>query len=219
MNLNKYIWVIGSPRSGTTLLTNYIGKYTDLNYNEPFSTHSINDCKTWNFPIFFNSLVFKYCVNWMNAKFLFENFKKSYFVHVFRCPKNTVYSLAFSKKNSFPCKNFYDESFLTKIQKKDLSIDEKFDYAIKKWFIYTTNSFSVIKQYEGINIKYEKIDRSISKISDYLQIKFDEKIKFNNRNNIDVNLDMFNYFEKKWSSSEYRNQMVLRKKIEYNLFV
>jgi hypothetical protein len=213
INNKKYIWVIGCPRSGTTFLTDYIGKHTDLIYNEPFATHPIEEYKKWSFPEF-ETMVFKYCVNWKNASYLFDNFKDSFFLHIYRCPKNTVYSLTISKNNSYPFRDFYESKFLSKISKKNLNIDDKFDLSIKKWYKNTTNSFSVIKKYNGINIKYEKIQGCLKKISNYLKINLKEDIKFENRNNKDTDSEIMNYFEHKWKSKNYYKEMELRKKID-----
>src|SRR4051812_31920204 len=103
----KMIWVIGSPRSGTTFATDFIGKHTDKVYNEPWSTYPIETPRLWRFPEKAKTITFKYCENWRNLHVLMHHYPDSHWVHIWRDPDNVVYSMAYPKEDSYPPRNLY----------------------------------------------------------------------------------------------------------------
>ena len=76
------LWVIGSPRSGTSFITDYLGLYTEGVFNEPWDTHPRLEPEKWEFDC--DNFVFKYCRNWMIADDIVKLFSESIFIHVFK---------------------------------------------------------------------------------------------------------------------------------------
>lgn len=192
---NKYIWVIGSPRSGTSFITDFIGKHTACCYNEPWRDFHPDRVRDWNFEC--KSLVLKYCRNWQNAQYLNNRFRKSYFVHMIRDPRQVLFSLVFPKRNSKPFRNLFDE--------KDL--DTRFDKAVNLWYDFTSNSRLVCEQFNGVEIRYENVD--LDKLSSFLNITFDEKLVFKSRN---VEEEKLLSLERYWRN--YKKFLDFRKIIE-----
>lgn len=197
----KFIWIIGCPRSGTTMLTEYVGKYTDCCYVEPWSTHPRNNFSSWEFSDC-DSVVFKYCSNWALAKKIQKKFKNSFFIHLLRNPKDVVYSMVFPKKKSYPQRHFT-------IFSDDLQ--SRFNQVANHWYEFTKGCFE-IKNY--VNYKlfiYEKTPKEIKKIEKFLNLKFKHDIKFKSRNTIAPNVysDCLETFWK--NNSKFYN---FRKKIE-----
>lgn len=105
--MQKIIWIIGSPRSGTTFLTNYIGSKTDHCFNEPWSKYPLGKHKKWKLPLQ-GDIVFKYCANCFYYDEIKDLYPNSKWVHIIRNPLNVLYSMVFPKKQSFPQRNWIE---------------------------------------------------------------------------------------------------------------
>src|ERR1043166_2829977 len=102
--MTQFTWILGSPRSGTSFVTEYIGKYTDEKYNEPWKSHPLESPRSWQFPKA-DKIVFKYCENWRNLHILTNRYPDSVYVHVYRDPDNVVDSMANPREDSWPPRN------------------------------------------------------------------------------------------------------------------
>lgn len=204
INGKKHIWIIGVPRSGTTFLTDYLCKYADQCYNEPWGMFEDKLVDKWTFPDS-KSIVFKYCMNWKNAKILNERFNKSYFIHLIRNPAQVVYSLVFPKTDSYPYRNIFED-------KKTL--EDKFRHAITRWFNFIRGSQKVCKQYHSIELTYENLDKQINYLSKFIKIPFSDNLNFKARNDINVNPIKFQKLERLWKSNDYIQEFRKRQEIE-----
>ena len=200
-NKTKIIWVVGSPRSGTTMLTDYIGKHTDFVYNEPWETHNVNDFFSWSFPDC-NSIVFKYCSNWMLAKKIQKRFKNSFFVHVLRNPSDVVYSMMFPKKESEPQRNWSEYSY----QK-----EQRFEKVINHWYSFVKGCFEIENFVKYKLFIYEKTPYEILDLNNFLNLNFKNDIFFKNCNLLDENLECLNDLWKK-NSKVYLFKKEIEKK-------
>lgn len=153
--MSEFVWVIGSPRSGTTYVTDYLGKYADKVYNEPWDTHPLANPNTWVFPEN-KKIVFKYCENWRNLAVLLK-YPNSLFVHVWRDPNNVVYSMAYPKAGSYPPRNLYSE----------YNGSTRLWHCMERWYSNMVNClsvFNVVKRY--VEVRYENIRQELSQLTD-----------------------------------------------------
>ncbi len=198
----KFFWIVGCPRSGTTLLTKYIGQFVDACYNEPFLEYPQKNAGYWTFPRGLDTIVFKWCENWESYKVIIKRFPESYFIHVWRHPKQVLYSLFFPKKNSEPQRDF---GFT-----RDLN---KFGKALDFWHSYTDGCLSIQDSSERhLNVIYEHI--SIKELSNFTKIDLSEEISFSNRNDIEVLPKEMAVLEAQWRLKEHKNYYEKRKEIE-----
>lgn len=166
--MNSFFWIIGSPRSGTTYLTDLLGKNVDKYYNEPWNTHHLHKVETWKFPKN-KTIVFKYCENWRNYHFIKNNFTNNTFIHVYRNPDDVVYSMAFPKENSYPPRDLYGE----------YEGMEKINLCMERWYNNMINCCEIdLIDKNYYEVRYENIEDDIKEIP----IKIKENIKFENRN-------------------------------------
>lgn len=175
--MTKFIWVIGCPRSGTTFLTQVVGANTDLMFDEPESSPMYERYKVdaWQFPEC-ESLVFKWCENFIVAEQLLERFPDSYFLHTLRDPRNTVYSIAFPKAGSYPSRGFEEI--------EGDSIPARVRGSIEKWLWYTGNSLTVpeVAGERYLAIPYEDMPRFYGAIEELIGIRLETTPPFQNRN-------------------------------------
>lgn len=172
--MTQFLFVIGSPRSGTTFITDYIGKYVDSKYNEPWKTHPIETPKLWTFPNV-NNVVFKYCENWKNVHILLNNFPNSIYVHVWRNPDDVVYSMAYPKQNSYPPRNLYGEH-----EEKD-----RIRLCIERWYsnmIHCLSLYNIIPN-KYVEINYENAMPGLQRLEGKSGLYFDyNDFGFKNKN-------------------------------------
>jgi hypothetical protein len=163
----KIIWVVGCPRSGTSFLTEIIGKKTDYCFNEPWTKYPLGDHKNWRLPSE-GDIVFKYCANCFHYKEIKAIYPNSKWIHIIRNPIHVIYSMTFPKKDSFP-QRLWEE-----MGKEERRVIEAF----KKWKKFI-DCCSKIK--EAKVVKYENID--LKSLSSYIGLDLDEP-NFTNRNKI-----------------------------------
>lgn len=169
---NKKIWIVGSPRSGTTFLTDLIGQKTKYCFDEPWSKYPLGKHHEWNLPTD-GDLVFKYCANCFYYEEIKNLYPNSKWIYIIRDPIHILYSMIFPKKNSYPNRIFFE----------DKNINKKIKKTIKMMSNYAKNC-NEIK--EALTIHYENID--YEKLSNFLQIDIKESNEFINKNK---------YFEQK----------------------
>lgn len=183
--MSKMIWILGSPRSGTTYATEFIGKHVDREYNEPWQTHPIETPRLWKFPPKAKTIVFKYCENWRNIHTLMHHHPDSHYVHVWRDPDNVVYSMAYPKEDSYPPRNLYG----------GLKGDEKLRMCMQRWYsnmMHCLHLWTFIpKQYT--EIRYERMRAGLKRLSEAMGVKFDfanYAYKSKNLEDIKLNWDL-----------------------------
>lgn len=160
------IWIVGTPRSGSTFLTEYIGQYCQAIYNEPFNTHPILEPNNWKFPQA-NRIVFKYCVNWINTDYILKKWPDSHFVHIWRNPNDVIYSMCVPKENSYPPRTLYQNGLKSLPQ------------AVKRWFIQIIGCTSIQNKTSNYTeVKYEEIPQ-LTKLAG---IELNKPLNFVNRN-------------------------------------
>lgn len=168
LNRNKNIfWVIGSPRSGTSFLTDYIGLKTDYCFNEPWKEYPLGKHKEWVLPKE-GSIVFKYCANCFYYKEMSSLYKGSKWVHIIRKPEHVIYSMVFPKKDAKP----------ERLWKYFGKGKERIIKSFNKWNKFIERCLEIK---EAKIVYYEKINHE--ELSDFLGIKLD-KSNFKNRNEI-----------------------------------
>lgn len=198
----QYIWIIGVPRSGTTFLTDYLCKYANACYNEPWGEYDLKKPAAWKFPKQ-NTTVFKYCANWQNAKILNEQFKRSYFVHLIRHPRQVIHSMVYPKTHAFPFRNLFNTS----------NTNERFNLAITKWREFLIGSREACKKYHSIEIVYDRLPDEIARLKKFLNLPLDvNDLKFKHKQVNDSEL------EKYWNMSRYKSYLTLRRQIEEEFF-
>jgi hypothetical protein len=187
--MTTFVWVIGSPRSGTTFLTRLIGRNTDLMFDEPETDPMYERYRVdaWEFPDC-GSLVFKWCENWVVAKQILDRFPNSYFLHTIRDPSNTVYSIAFPKAGSYPARGFEEID--------GESTAERVRGAIEKWQWYTEGCLDVpeVVGDRYLAVRYEGMPDSYRDIEELTGIRLENRLEFRNRNVDDRELSMLEPF-------------------------
>lgn len=182
MNNNcLFLWILGSPRSGTTFITDFIGKFTDKSYNEPWQTHPLNEAHSWKFPPAKN-IVFKYCENWKNIEIILSRFKNNHFIHVWRNPDNVINSMAFPKYDSYPPRNLYGNFKEDQIRVK---------LCMERWYSNIIHSMSLYKLMPNNyhEIQYEKPKKGLLSLSNKLNLNLNlETLKYKSKN-VKSNLD------------------------------
>ena len=169
---NQKIWIIGSPRSGTTFLTDLIGQKTKYCFNEPWDKYPLGKHNEWNLPDD-GYLVFKYCANCFYYEEIKNLYPNSKWVYIVRDPIHILYSMTFTKKTSYPNRIFFED-----IQ----NTSKRIKRIIKMMNEYLKNCRKIK---EALVINYENIN--YEKLSNFLQIEVQKNNKFANRNK---------YFEK-----------------------
>lgn len=197
---SKYIWIIGVPRSGTTFLTDYLGKFTDLCYNEPWGQYDIDNPNKWQFPNNKN-IVFKYCANWRNADILNYKFKKSYFIHLIRHPEQVIHSMVFPKKDTIPYRNFFSTN----------KIEERFYLSLLKWKEFLLASRKVCKKYNGIEVVYEKLNRELNFIKNFIKLPlYNIELTYRPTETLEL--------EKYWRLNKYIEFLEIRNQIQKEFY-
>ena len=168
------VWIISSPRSGSSFLCDYIGKYTDKKYNEPFQTHPIETPRLWKFPDV-DTIVFKYCENWRSIHVLTNLYPNSIYVHIWRNPNDVVYSMFNPKPDSIPPRNLYG----------GYEGDDRLRLCMQRWYsnmMHCLSLYNIIpKQY--IEIRYEHMELGLELLSKATDLKFNlDELGFKNRN-------------------------------------
>ena len=130
-----HLWVIGSPRSGTTYLAHCLGLNTDLSLVEPneLPLYERGKVEQWRFPLC-RSISFKWCENFIVAERILDRFPNSHFLHTVRDPLNNVQSIAFPKPDAWPPRAF---------EELGEDADRRIDHAIEKWVTYTRGCLAV----------------------------------------------------------------------------
>lgn len=130
-----HLWVIGSPRSGTTYLSHCLGQNTDLSLIEPneLPMYERGKVEQWRFPLC-RSITFKWCENFIVAERILDRFPNSLFLHAVRDPLNNVQSIAFPKADAWPPRAFEELGEET---------DSRIEQAIDKWVTYTRGCLDV----------------------------------------------------------------------------
>ena len=173
--MSKMIWLIGSPRSGSTFLCDFIGKHTDRTYNEPWDSHPIETPRTWVFPPKAKTITFKYCENWRNLHIISNKYPDSIYVHIWRDPDNVVNSMAFPKEGSYPPRNLYGEH----------ETDQRVRLCMQRWYSNSMHCLSLnnIMPKQYIEIQYENMKPGLRQLGEMAGINFNlEELGFKNRN-------------------------------------
>lgn len=171
----EVIWVIGSPRSGTTFITEYIGKHVDNCICEQWASYPHMKPELWKIPK--GKTVFKYCTNSLHYEFLKNKYKNSKWVYVKRDPIHILYSVIFPKESSYPKrkKNEWHTSGKRWNKEKDEDLLKKF---IEH---YETITSAADKIKEAFIFEYENPD--IKSLGSFLDLSLSEKeFQYNNRN-------------------------------------
>lgn len=198
----QYIWIIGVPRSGTTFLTDYLCQYANSCYNEPWGEYDLKRPAAWKFPQE-NTTVFKYCANWQNAKLLNEQFKKSYFVHLIRHPRQVVHSMVYPKANAFPFRNLFDTS----------NTYERFHLAVAKWREFFIGSRAACRKYHSIEIVYDRLPQEIDRLQKFLNLPLHlHNLKFKHKQADESDLEHL------WHMPQHKTYLTLRSQIEEEFF-
>ncbi|EED34440.1 Phytanoyl-CoA dioxygenase family protein [Luminiphilus syltensis NOR5-1B] len=172
----KFIWIVGSPRSGTTFLTRLIGDNCDLTYDEPGDIPHLQRGKVgkWHFPPA-KTICFKWCENYRVADPIVRKFPNSYFIHITREPQNNVYSIAFPKESAFPPRQFPELGD---------AIEERMIRAIRMWFGYDQGCRQLRKQLGSryLEVPYEQLPDYYGAIETFTGIKLTKRPEFSNQN-------------------------------------
>jgi hypothetical protein len=175
-NKSRLIWIIGSPRSGTTMLADFIGKHVDKMFNEPWGSHPIETPRLWKLPNDSETtIVFKYCENWRNLHVLMHHYPNSVWVHCWRNPDDVVYSMAYPKENSYPPRSLY----------KGYEGEEKLRLCMQRWYSNMMHSLSVhnVLPRQYTEIRYENMKPGLKKLGEMSNIDFRLKdLPFETRN-------------------------------------
>lgn len=170
-----YLWVIGSPRSGSTYLTLSLGQNTSHCFSEPnkISMYRRDNVDNWKFPKC-RSIVFKWCENHEVADKIIQRFPNSYFLHTIRDPANNIYSIAHPKSDSWPRREFEElgEEEAARIQN-----------AVGLWEHYTAGCLSVGEKYPDryIPVPYTSMPSYFPVIEKKIQLRLKRKLKFTDR--------------------------------------
>tara|TARA_Y100000034_G_C6898795_1_gene414994 strand:- start:176 stop:781 length:606 start_codon:yes stop_codon:yes gene_type:complete len=158
--MQRFIWVVGAPRSGTTLLTYFIGQATDKYYNEPWRSHPLGKVEKWKFPQK-PIITFKYCANSMYYEQIQKKYPNSKWVHMIRSPEQAVYSMYLPKSKSRPRRRF-----------KEFGDDpnKRFTNVLDKWYSITTAARAIENM---TTVYYEKLD--VDKLSKALELNLSQK--------------------------------------------
>ena len=162
------IFVVGSPRSGTSYLTEYIGKHTDHCLNEPWDRYPQSKIEDWNLPK--GSLVFKYCSNSLYYDEISNKFPEARWVNIKRNPLHVVYSMSFPK-NNWPIRTWEELGEIA---------EERILNAFYKWSLLSSAADRIKT---ALVLKYENID--IDLLSKFAGINFDKdqhRNSFRNKN-------------------------------------
>ena len=176
MNDTTFIWVVGSPRSGTTFLTDLIGRNCDYVFNEPGDDPRLRRgaVEEWVFPKA-KTICFKWCENYRVADKIIARFPNSYFIHIIRGRNNNAYSMAFPKETAFPPRDFAD--FGT-------SEDERLNKAMRTWVVYNEGCLALKKTLgeRYLPVFYEQLTEHYDDIEDLTGISLIERPDFHCQN-------------------------------------
>jgi|GEM_PF-7062909 len=170
-----YLWVIGSPRSGSSYLTLSLGRNTSHCFNEPIKIpmYQRENVQNWKFPMC-RSVVFKWCENHSVADQIMERFPNSFFLNTLRDPANNIYSIAHPKSDAWPRRDFdhLGEEESVRIQN-----------AVGMWEHYTAGCLDVRKKYPDryIAVPYTGMPSYLPLIAEKTQLKLKRKMKFYER--------------------------------------
>lgn len=187
--MQKIIWIIGAPRSGTSFLTDYIGTKTDYCFNEPWTLYPLGRHKEWRLPE--GTITFKYCANCFYYKEIKNKYPNSKWIHVIRNPFHVLYSMVFPKKQSYPKRDWLEMG----------EGEQRIINCFKKWQTIINACFKIK---ECKIIQYEQID--FKSLSEFIEIKLD-KPNFINQNKI---------FEKE--KMDFLYFFLKNKKLKINIF-
>jgi hypothetical protein len=200
----KFIWIVGSPRSGTTMLCNFIGNYTEAVFNEPWAKYPVRKPEEWQFPDGVRSLVFKYCCNWMDAQIISDRFKESKFIHILRNPSDILFSMMFPKADSYPPRS-WDEYGNER--------DKRFAQAVDHWYTFVQGSFAIedtLKDRYKLVI-YEKLPEQLDDLSSFLKLPLKkENLPYKEGRNLPK--EKLAHLEDLWS--KHPQKLALRQEIE-----
>ena len=162
------IWVVGSPRSGTSFLTDFIGNYTDYCFNEPWDEFPLGKHESWNLPE--GSMVFKYCSNALYYQSISDLYPNSKWVHIVRNPFHVLYSMNFTKEDAWPKRT------LEKFGKADRRLNNAF----YNWSLLFGAAKSIEK---AMLVKYEDVD--VDGLAKFLNLPLSQdSFDFENRNKL-----------------------------------
>lgn len=200
--MTKFIWIIGSPRSGTTFITDFLGKHVCYKYDETWNTHPPKKINLWKFPQDAKTIVFKQLGNYVIADEIIKRFPDSKFLHMIRNPTDTVYSMMFPKKDAYPFRDFkeLDNKILIK----------RFENVVNKWYNCTKGSLELENNKDYKYFLYEKLD--MENIEKFLDIKLNKQ-EFNFKNRNLINNRLIEYW------NQYPMMLDYKKYIENRFYV
>lgn len=203
----KFIWIVGSPRSGTTLLCDFIGKHTDAAFDEPWAKYPVRKVDEWNFPDGVNSLVFKYCCNWMDAEDISYRFRESKFIHILRNPADVLFSIMFPKADSYPPRSWDEYG-------KDRA--KRFSQAIDHWHSFVQGSFALEQRFRKRYklVVYENLPNEVESLAEFLDLPLDKnKLVFKERN---LSKEKLDHLEDLWAL--HPQKLATRREIEQKFY-
>lgn len=151
--VNQPIFVMGSPRSGTTFVTDWIGKVCENKYMED-PHFPVESAESWEFSSL--DFVLKWCHIFQKADVLIERWPQCRFIHVVRNPLDVLYSITHPKEQSFPFRDFGDM--------RDT------DRAIQWWSFHIQGCQQVTAWHRkhSITIHYEKLPEEKGRLESFL---------------------------------------------------
>lgn len=170
-----HLWVIGSPRSGTTYLAHCLGLNTDLSLIEPneLPLYARGKVEQWRFPLC-RSVTFKWCENFVVADRILDRFPDSLFLHAVRDPLNNIQSIAFPKADAWPPRAFEELGEET---------ESRIGQAIDKWVTYTRGCLEVGERFPGryLAVPYADMPASFPEIERRSGISLKKTVDYRGR--------------------------------------
>lgn len=170
----KCIWVMGAPRSGTTLVTRWIGQAVEHCFNENIRLSLEVPLRRWALPDEGN-FVHKWCHNFLYADRLLALHPESYFVWVRRDALNVIFSMACPKERSRPPRSFPHLGY----ERRERLLNALYWYG---WHMHGCRSVSRAVSQRRITVQYETLPDERERLSRFLDLELPPLTHFVNRN-------------------------------------
>lgn len=177
------LFIVGSPRSGTTFLSNWIGEKCDHVAIEWQKFH-IDMVRDWELPD--GQVLIKWCHLFQIAPQLVQLYPNCGFVEIQRDPLNVVYSMSRPKRDARPPRPFETLGTTPVVRLMN---------AIKWWHFHVSGCREQSRCWpeRWLTVSYERLPSERQRLNEFLSTDLREIPEFQNRNVSGLSLEWINH--------------------------